>query len=147
MFRKIILLGTVFLTIAPALAQAADMTVFKSASCGCCGGWIKHMEDNGFRVVARNAPPAVLTQRKLAAGLKPDLTSCHTGEVAGYIVEGHVPAADVRRLLMERPTAIGLAVPDMPLGSPGMESDSIKEPYNVLLVKKDGTTEVFSSYL
>jgi hypothetical protein len=86
-----------------------------------------------------------LMQRKLAAGLKPGLTSCRTGFVGGYVVEGHVPAREVRRLLAERPEAVGLAVPDMPLGSPGMEADKT-EPYDVLLVHWNGSPQIYARY-
>jgi hypothetical protein len=83
---------------------------------------------------------------KREVGLKPEQSSCHTGQIAGYVVEGHVPAREIRRLLSERPDAVGLTVPDMPLGSPGMESGDDRDPYDVLLVRRDGTTEVFASY-
>lgn len=131
----------------PSTAQSAEpLIVFKSASCGCCIGWMKHLEGNGFQVVGKDVPNVVLMQKKRAAGLRPDLSSCHTGQIAGYTIEGHVPAREVRRLLSEKPDAIGLTVPDMPLGSPGMEAGGDMEPYDVLLFKKDGSTEVFASY-
>ena len=105
------------------------------------------MEENGFETEIRNLPMADLMQVKTEAGLKPGLTSCHTGKIDGYVIEGHVPARDVQRLLAERPDAIGLTVPDMPYGSPGMgEAGPDADPYDVLLVKRDGTTEVFASY-
>jgi hypothetical protein len=131
----------------PRIAYAIEpMTVYKSASCGCCIGWIKHLEANGFQVTGKDLPNAALMQKKLAAGLRPELSSCHTGQIAGYIIEGHVPAREVRKLLADRPDAVGLTVPDMPLGSPGMEAGDDKEPYDVLLLKKDGSTEVYASY-
>lgn len=131
----------------PSIAYAIEpMTVYKSASCGCCIGWMKHLQANGFEVIGKNLPTGALTQKKLEAGLKPEQSSCHTGKIAGYTIEGHVPAKDIKRLLMEKPDAIGLTVPDMPLGSPGMEVDDEKEPYEVLLVRKNGLTEVYASY-
>ena len=88
-----------------------------------------------------------LTQFKVKHGITPDLASCHTARVAGYTIEGHVPVREINRLLAEKPDAIGLTVPGMPLGSPGMDYGSEKEPYDVLLIKKDGTTSVFAKYV
>lgn len=131
----------------PAASAAADhLRVYKTASCGCCTGWIRHLEQHGFDVSAHDLPNGALMRKKLAAGLKPEQSSCHTAEVGGYVVEGHVPAREVRRLLSEGPDALGLAVPDMPLGSPGMEADGATEPYDVLLIRRDGRAEVFASY-
>lgn len=127
-------------------AAAPAVQVYKTAGCGCCIGWMKHLERHGFAVSAQDLPSGVLMQRKRAAGLKPEHTSCHTAMVDGYVVEGHVPARELQRLLRERPDAVGLAVPDMPLGSPGMEADGATEPYNVLLVRRDGSTAVFAGY-
>ena len=121
--------------------------VWKSPTCGCCGKWVEHLEANGFEVKAKNTSPAMLDRIKRQAGIEEKLASCHTGLIDGYAVEGHVPAADIKKLLEERPDAIGLTVPDMPIGSPGMEQpDGKTEPYDVLLVKKDGTTEIFARH-
>jgi hypothetical protein len=121
--------------------------VWKSPTCGCCGKWVEHLEANGFEVKAKNTSTAMLDRIKRQAGIEEKLASCHTGLIDGYAVEGHVPAADIKILLEERPDAIGLTVPDMPLGSPGMEQpDGKTEPYDVLLVKKDGTTEIFARH-
>lgn len=141
-----ILTGLTFLLAAsPAQAgNASPVEVWKSASCGCCGLWVKHMEQAGHKVKANDVALGILSKIKREAGLKPELHSCHTAKVGGYVIEGHVPAEDVARLLDEKPDAIGLSVPDMPLGSPGMDTGPEKEPYEVLLVKKDGTTEVFA---
>ena len=128
-------------------AHAADvLKVIKSPTCGCCTRWIQHMEENGFAVEAQNMGNEQIMQEKLKLGLTPKLASCHTGQIAGYVIEGHVPAREVKRLLAERPDAIGLSVPDMPVGSPGMETGGRSDPYDVLLVKRDGSTEVFASY-
>ena len=134
------------LAVLPALAAKDTMVVLKTSGCGCCLAWVKRMQAEGFRVEARNVAMGELMKFKLNAGLKPELASCHTGRIAGYIVEGHVSASEIRRLLAERPPAIGLAVPGMPVGSPGMESGSELEPYDVLLVRKDGSTQVFARY-
>ena len=128
-------------------AAQADQAigVLKTSGCGCCLAWIKYLERSGFVVEARNVAMGDLMRAKLDAGLKPELAACHTARIEGYIVEGHVPVQEIRRLLNERPDAIGLAIPGMPLGSPGMETDK-GEPYQVLLVHKDGSTEVFARY-
>lgn len=126
---------------------AGSMEVLKSASCGCCVAWGKHMREVGFTVTETDLPLAELNAAKVEAGLKPGQTSCHTARIDGYIIEGHVPAREVKRLLDERPDAIGLAVPDMPYGSPGMgEAGDDADPYDVLLVKRDGSTVAYASY-
>lgn len=125
---------------------AGTIEVLKSASCGCCTSWGTHMRAAGFKVTEIDLPLADLDAAKAEAGLKPGQTSCHTGRIDGYVIEGHVPAREVRRLLQERPDAIGLTVPDMPYGSPGMGDMTDAEPYDVLLVKRDGSTEVYASY-
>jgi hypothetical protein len=130
-----------------AAADAPAIEVWKSPTCGCCGKWVEHLEANGFEVEAKNTSTAMLDRIKRQAGIDEKLASCHTGLIDGYAVEGHVPASDIKKLLEERPDAIGLTVPDMPIGSPGMEQpDGKTEPYDVLLVKKDGTTEIFARH-
>lgn len=130
--------------IAAAAEQSKPLHVFKSASCGCCAEWIKHMTENGFTAKAEDVALSELARIKRDAGIKPEHSSCHTGQIGGYSIEGHVPASDVKRLLAEKPDAVGLSVPGMPIGSPGMEAGDTREPYDVLLIKKDGTTEVWS---
>lgn len=130
---------------APEASPAIE--VWKSPSCGCCQKWADHLTENGFDVSAKNTTRGMLNRIKSQAGIGPKLASCHTARIDGYTIEGHVPADDIKRLLKERPDAIGLTVPDMPLGSPGMEQpDGKTEPYDVLLVKKDGSTEVFAQH-
>lgn len=127
--------------------NALAIEVWKSPTCGCCGKWVEHIEANGFAVTAKNTSPAMLERIKRQAGIGEDLASCHTGLIGGYAIEGHVPAADIKKLLEQRPEAAGLAVPGMPIGAPGMEAaDSETEPYDVLLVKKDGSVEVFARH-
>ncbi|MGE3527969.1 MAG: DUF411 domain-containing protein [Methyloceanibacter sp.] len=132
----------------PAFAGAdASIEVWRSPSCGCCGAWMAHLEANGFAVTENAAAPSMLDQIKRQAGVGDDLASCHTAKIGPYVIEGHVPAEDIKRLLAEKPDALGLAVPGMPVGSPGMEQDDGEaEPYDVLLIKKDGTTEVFARH-
>ena len=131
------------LALSPADAAGESILVMKTSGCGCCLGWVEHLEEAGFAVEVKDLPMGALMKEKMDAGLKPGLTSCHTGKVAGYVIEGHVPARDIQRLLSERPDAIGLVVPNMPVGSPGMEGGAA-EPYEVLLVRRDGTTEIYS---
>lgn len=126
------------------LAQAAErVDVFKSRYCGCCEKWVEHMRKAGFDVVTKdvNDVPAA---RKLA-GMPERFGSCHTAKVGGYVVEGHVPATDVERLLKEKPKAVGLAAPGMPQGSPGMETNH-PHPYDTLLVQADGSYKVFAKH-
>lgn len=122
------------------------MEVWKSPTCGCCKEWIKHVEVRGFRVKVHDTGNTAARER---LGIPRKLGSCHTALVGGYAIEGHVPAEDVARLLSVRPDAIGLAVPGMPVGSPGMDGSeygSRRDPYDVLLVNRDGSTRVFNSY-
>lgn len=138
---------TAMLLLSQAAWAAGTLEVLKSASCGCCSSWGKHMREAGFTVTETDLSLADLNAAKVEAGLKPGQTSCHTARIDGYVIEGHVPAREVRRLLDERPDAIGLTVPDMPYGSPGMgEAGDDADPYDVLMVKRDGTTEVYQSY-
>ena len=118
--------------------------VYKTPTCGCCSNWVDHMKASGFKVVTQDMND--VTPHKQRLGVPPAMGSCHTAEVAGYLIEGHVPAADVKRLLVERPKARGLAVPGMPIGSPGMEMDGRRDRYDTLLVRRDGTTEVFARH-
>lgn len=128
----------------PEATAAAQMVVHKNASCGCCGKWIEHMEHSGFEVTAQNVDN--LGPIKERVGVPHGMGSCHTAEVGGYFIEGHVPADAVKRLLAEKPKAKGLTVPGMPIGSPGMESGDRVDPYEVHLVHEDGTTSVFEKY-
>lgn len=132
------------------LAHAAppptEVQVWKEPTCGCCGDWIKHMEANGFKVFVNlggtNAARARL-------GIPQNMASCHTALVGGYAIEGHVPAREVRRLLAEKPVAVGLSAPGMPIGSPGMDTPAYngkKNPYNVMLIARNGTATVYQKY-
>ena len=129
----------------PIVASAATQTieVYKTPACGCCVQWIKHLESNGFKVNAHNVPDTSVVRQK--NGMPEQYGSCHTATVKGYVVEGHVPATEIKRLLTEKPKAKGLAVPGMPMGSPGMEGPH-KDAYDVLLVKNDGSNKVYKQY-
>lgn len=120
------------------------VAMYKNAGCGCCDEWAKHLEKNGFTVKTHEVADAGAWRRM--AGIADAYGSCHTAMVGGYAIEGHVPAADIKRLLQNRPRAVGLAAPGMPSGSPGMEQGGVKQPYEVLLVKAGGATEVFARH-
>ncbi len=122
---------------------AGTVDMYKSPYCGCCGKWAEHMTKAGFTVKAHEVEDVPAVRKKL--GMPDKLGSCHTAKVGNYLLEGHVPAEDVKRLLKEKPTALGLAVPGMPAGSPGMDVPN-SPPYDALLVQKDGTTRVFAKH-
>ena len=124
-------------------AEPIAVEVWKDASCGCCGDWIVHMQQNGFTVTAHDTGNNAVRAR---LGLPAKLGSCHTALVGGYLVEGHVHADEVHRLLRDKPAALGLAVPGMPIGSPGMDGPVYggrRDAYDTLLVLRDGSTRVF----
>jgi hypothetical protein len=127
-------------------ANSPGIEVWKSTTCECCGNWVKHLEANSFTVKVNAATPSMLDRLKKEAGIGDKLASCHTAKIDGYVIEGHVPASDIKRLVAEKPDAVGLTVPGMVAGSPGMEQGGKYDHYQVLLIKKDGTTEVFSNY-
>lgn len=126
--------------------QILEIQVWKDPNCGCCNAWIEHLEKNGFSLSVIDAGNNAARAR---LGLPQKFASCHTGLVQGYVIEGHVPAADIRRLIKEKPDAIGIAVPGMPIGSPGMDGPDYgkqRDPYQVLLIQKNGSSKVFNSY-
>jgi hypothetical protein len=130
---------------APLVASAAApvIEIYKSAYCGCCTAWVDHLKANGFSVKVQNV--ANPTDYREKFGMPNELGSCHTGMVQGYAIEGHVPASEIKRLLAEKPKAKGLAVPAMPMGSPGMEGPR-SDPYDVLLVQSNGRTSTYKHY-
>ncbi len=148
--RRTALQTLALLTAAPLLARAESapmVEVYKSSTCGCCKDWIRHLEADGFKVKANDVPDT--RNYRARFGLPDKYGSCHTALVGGYVVEGHVPAREIRRLLRERPTALGLAVPGMPIGSPGMDGPDYsgqKDKYDVLLVDSRGGARVWASY-
>lgn len=127
---------------APSRGQTATMTVYKSPTCGCCTKWVDHVRQSGFRVTVHDQDD--LSETKVNLGVPRELQSCHTAVVGRYVIEGHVPADLIQRLLRERPNVLGLAVPGMPEGSPGMEG-SRKDRYDVLTVDRSGKTTVYAT--
>lgn len=125
-------------------AEWPAVEVYKTLSCGCCGLWVEHMQQSGFKVNVHNVRD--VTPMRENAGVPDAMASCHTAIVGGYAIEGHVPAADVKRLLRDRPKAAGIAVPGMVQGSPGMEQGQGKDAYNVILFSKGGRPSVFAQH-
>lgn len=144
-------LGGVAVTLATPIAACAqtpgrtEIAIYKTPTCACCDGWVQHLRDARFDVNVTVTPDLATLRRR--HGMPDALASCHTALISGYVIEGHVPAGDVRRLLAQRPNAIGLSVPGMPLGSPGMETpNGDRDRYDTLLVLRDGTTRVFTRH-
>ena len=148
--RRVLLLAGTALAAGPLLARAAAnkplVEIWKDPNCGCCHLWVEHLQANGFVVQIHDVGNTAARKR---LGMPDKLGSCHTARVAGYVIEGHVPASDIQRLLKDKPQALGLAVPGMPIGSPGMDGPEYKgrkDAYAVLLVQRDGSTRTFSRY-
>jgi hypothetical protein len=133
----------------PAPAKNAELTtveVWKEATCGCCKDWIAHLEANGFKVFVNTGGT---NAARVRFGIPQNMASCHTARIGGYTVEGHVPAREIRRLLREKPVAVGLSAPGMPIGAPGMDTPAYngkKNPYSVMLIAKDGSASVYQKY-
>ncbi|ANV85201.1 hypothetical protein AWQ21_12945 [Picosynechococcus sp. PCC 7003] len=129
----------------PIPSQVIAAEVYRTPTCGCCGAWVDHSEANGFTFTDNIQPD--ITAIKEQFGITPELASCHTTVANGYVFEGHIPAADIQRFLANPPAdVVGLTVPGMPIGSPGMEAGDRQQAYQVLALHKDGTTSVFQEY-
>lgn len=126
-----------------AMAAGTAAVVYRDPSCGCCHAWVSYLRDHGFQVSVRESEPMPAVKARLGAPVA--LASCHTARIGRYVIEGHVPVQDVRRLLAERPDAWGLAAPGMPIGSPGMEMGPA-QPYDVRLIDSDGSSRVFAHH-
>jgi len=154
MQRRTLLLNALALAAGTASGLAAAsarpvVEVWKTPTCDCCHDWIKHLQANDFETKTHDVSDATKREVRQRLGLADQFGSCHTALVNGYLLEGHVPAREIRRLLKDKPRALGLAVPGMPVGSPGMdgpEYGSRKDPYDVLLVQRGGSTSVYQSY-
>jgi hypothetical protein len=147
MKRRQFLLALGALPLAPGRLAAAvtpEVLVYKDVSCGCCGGWVEHMKAAGFSMSVEEVKGTSAIRRRL--GMPQAYGACHTATVEGYVLEGHVPAEEVKRLLATRPAAVGLSVPGMPVGSPGMEVGNRVDPYEVMLIDLKGQAAVFSRY-
>ncbi len=128
----------------PAYTGTLDMTVYRSPSCGCCGIWVEHALKHGFKV--KDIKTESIEALKQKYNIPTELASCHTTIIGGYVMEGHIPADDIKRFLSEKPALAGLAVPGMPIGTPGMEARDLKQPFQVLAFNHKGEIEVFKEY-
>lgn len=142
------LLAASAIVLAPPVFAEDDLSihVVKDPGCPCCNAWIGHLRENGFAVSFEDRSIEELATFKRQQSIPDVLVSCHTATVGGYTIEGHVPAADIRRLLADAPDAIGLTVPGMPYGSPGMGPETEREAYEVILIGRDGAASTFSRY-
>jgi len=125
-------------------SEALEITSYRNPNCGCCHSWLEHLKAEGFTVkdnVTKNLEPI-----KTKNNIPQDLMACHTAVINGYLVEGHIPASNIKRLIKDKPNVAGIAVPGMPIGSPGMESGDMKEPYTVFTFTDQGETEVYQEY-
>jgi hypothetical protein len=136
------LAGTLLTAAVRPASQGPAMTVYKTPTCGCCGKWVEHMKAAGFQVQVQDMDD--LTEIKQASGVPLRVRTCHTAVVGSYVVEGHVPADVVKKMLSEKPKVTGIAVPGMPIGSPGMESGTEKTPYDIVVFDKTGKTTVYA---
>jgi hypothetical protein len=130
----------------PVSSRTGVAVVYKTPTCGCCSLWVEHLKKNGFPTEVHDVSAAQVRSVSQSAGLAEDHTSCHTARIGGYIVEGHVPAADIQRMLKEKPAIAGIAAPGMPMGSPGMEQGGRTQAYDVIAFTKDGKTSVFAKH-
>lgn len=147
-FRRGLVL-TLLSTVLPLAWGTENQTieVWKGPSCGCCQDWIDIIQKAGFKVIVHDTGN---TDARSKSGIPVEFGSCHTARIAGYAIEGHVPLREIQRLLSEKPVAVGIAVPGMPIGSPGMDGDAYgnrTQPFNVLLIKKDGSTSIYQKYI
>ena len=148
LFAVCLVAGIIILLAAATGAEAATdalkITVYRNPSCSCCGGWMDYLTTQGFQ--PKNVLTSDMNALKQQYGVPNDLASCHTAVINGYVIEGHIPADDIKRLLAERPTVTGIAVPEMPIGTPGMESGDVREPFTVFSFDQQGNTEAFNQY-
>ncbi|MBP1807629.1 DUF411 domain-containing protein [Rubellimicrobium aerolatum] len=149
--RRATLLGLTAMAAASALplraqAPVGTVAVLKDPGCGCCEAWADTLRAEGFVVTVEEADNDAMERARIVGSVPGDLYGCHTGRMGELVIEGHVPAADILRLSAEAPDAAGLAVAGMPMGSPGMETDGMRDAFDVVLWRRDGTTEVFASY-
>jgi hypothetical protein len=148
--RQLLMIGSSSIVFAPLIALAdgtpPHIHVVKNPQCGCCTAWIKILKDKGFNVTTEDRSGSLLTDFKVESGIPINMMACHTAKIDGYFIEGHVPASDIKRLIADRPDALGLAVPAMPYGSPGMGPEDEREAYDVYIIGANGAAEVFQHY-
>ena len=148
--RQLLIFASSSIVTVPLAALAdgtsTDIHVVKNPQCGCCNAWIEVLEVDGFNVTTEDRSNSDLAVFKFESGIPKDMMSCHTAKIGGYFIEGHVPASDIKRLIKERPDALGLAVPAMPYGSPGMGPEEEREAYDVFIIMTNGIAEVFQHY-
>ena len=148
--RKLLIFGSSSMFAAPLAALAAStlpkIHVVKNPQCGCCNAWMNILAEKGFNVTAEDRSGSLLNKFKIESGVPREMKSCHTAKVDGYFIEGHVPASDIKRLIASHPDALGLAVPAMPYGSPGMGPEDEREAFDVFIISANGTAEVFQHY-
>ena len=148
--RKLLLLASSSFAAAPLAAlgdgTSPDIHVAKNPQCDCCRAWIEILTDKGFNVTTEDRSGGLLTKFKIESGIPKNMMACHTAKIHGYFIEGHVPTSDIKRFIADRPDALGLAVPGMPYGSPGMGPEDEREAFNVYLISSDGTANVFQHY-
>lgn len=140
--KKIFLL--LILTISSYAMSGKNMTVYKSPYCGCCTKWVDIMKTKGFNVTVKKVDNVMAVNEKL--GITPQTASCHTALVDGYVVVGHVDYSAIKKMILNKPDILGITVPGMPVGSPGMEQDNMKQKYNVLFINKNGSTGVYEKH-
>ena len=148
--RQLLIFASSSIAAAPMIGFAyeagTNIHVVKNPKCGCCNAWIEILTDKGFNVTTEDRSGSLLTEFKIESGVPENMMSCHTAKIDGYFIEGHVPASEIKRLLVDRPDALGLAVPAMPYGSPGMGPEDEREAYDLFIIRKDGTAGVFQHY-
>ena len=148
--RQWLVLASSFIVAAPLAALGGgnnpEIHVVKNPQCGCCNAWIKILKGKGFNVTTEDRSGVLLTKFKIESGIPKEMMACHTAKINGYFIEGHVPTSDIKRFIADRPDALGLAVPGMPYGSPGMGPEDEREAFDVYLISADGTANVFQHY-
>ena len=148
--RQLLILASSYIVAAPLAALAdgifPEIHVVKNPQCGCCNAWIEILKGKGFNVTTEDRSGSFLTEFKIQSGVPNDMMSCHTAKIDGYFIEGHVDASDIKRLITDRPDALGLAVPAMPYGSPGMGPEDEREAYDAYIINADGTAAIFQHY-
>ena len=148
--RQLLIVASSTIAASPLMAlgseNATDIHVVKNPQCGCCNAWIEILKDKGFNVTTENRTSSLLAEFKIESGVPGSMMSCHTAKIGEYFIEGHVPVSDIKRLISEQPDALGLAVPAMPYGSPGMGPEEEREAYAVFIVRSNRAAEVFQYY-